>query len=206
MPHGVSSSRKRKRRARWATRILAAQSAYPHHPGYWTSTATATPGTSHRWPTGRPESSVAYLQMPAGKVPRDPGYLQWCQPPSNNCCDFSVPKFAAPSSVISQGNPASPSMPQKELETLATTAPGHRSLEKLLNSPVWKLLPEFAPLKPTPPRPAPVTSPLKTLGHPRQRVVPRSLKRTFDKLFGDCSDLDDCEKKEKEEPTPIFTG
>ena len=115
----------------------------------------------------------------------------------------------------SQGNPASPFMPRKAPNTSAL---GHRSLEELLNSPVWKLLPEISPLKPTAPRPVPVTSPLKTPGHSRQRAVLRSLKRTFEELFGDCSDLDDWvrkkekeekkngQEKEEEEPSPSLIG
>ena len=45
--------------------------------------------------TGRPESSVAYLQATAAKDARDPGYLQRRQPPPCNCWDSPVPKFAA---------------------------------------------------------------------------------------------------------------
>ena len=186
MPRGVSSSRKHERKARRFALISAALPAYPHHPGYRTSTATATPGTSQ--PPRRTESSVAYLQAPARKDPRDPGYLQRRQPPPGNRWDFPVPKFATAPTGESQGKPDSPSTPRK---APATPAPGHRSLEELLNSPVWKLLPEISPLKPTPPRPVHVVSPQKTLGSLRQRAVPRSLKKTFEDLFGDCSDLDD---------------
>ena len=80
MPRWVSSSRKRERNTRRVALITAAQPAHPHHPGYWTSTAAATPGTSYsceatndRQPIERTESSVAYLQAPARKDPRDPG-------------------------------------------------------------------------------------------------------------------------------------
>ena len=179
-------SRKRERKARRVALIAAAQPAYPHHPGYWTSTATATPGTSH--PSRRMESSVAYLQAPARKDLRDPGNLQRRQPPPGNRWDLPVPKFATAAAVESQGKPESPSTPRK---APATPTPAHRSLEELLNSPVWKLLPEISPLKPTPPRSAPVASPLRTPGSLRQRAVPRSLKKEFEELFGDCSDLDD---------------
>ena len=67
------------------------QPSDPHHPSYWTSNAAATPGASHnceamnnRWPNGKSESSVAYLQAPARKDPRDPSCLQRRQPPPGN--------------------------------------------------------------------------------------------------------------------------
>ena len=147
------------------------EACLPHHPGYWSSTATATSGTIRS--TGKLESSVAYLQAPAIKKPRDPGYLQRRQPPPGNRWDFPVPKFA--------------------------TAPTTKSARHA------SAMPEISPLKPTPPRPIPVTSPRKIQGHSRQRVVPRSLKKTFEELFGDSSDLDDWERKKKSSHTS-FTG
>ena len=52
-------------------------------------------------------------------------------------------------------------------------------------------------MKPTPPRPSPVASLLKTPGSLRQRAVPRLLKKTFEELFGDCSDLDNFENQKR---------